>query len=154
VALVPVAGMAILGMEHTLQIFFCTLFLWLTYRKWNGEQVRDWAYAAVAFFAVMSRYESAFVIAITGAVWLFAYRNWKQVILLAIASSLPIIVFGLYAISQGGYFVPNSLLAKSNYVNGGIGGFVIEVSKKILYSSLLASLIIIPLAYWLLFQGW
>jgi 4-amino-4-deoxy-L-arabinose transferase-like glycosyltransferase len=151
IALVPLSGMAMLGMEHTLQILFCTLFLWLSYKKWNNESVSDLVYAAVAMLAVASRYESVFLIGLIAAAWLFVFKNWKQTILLAFAIALPICIFGIYAMSKGGYFVPNSLLAKSNYVNGGIVGFVAEVSKKILFNSLLAALVFLPAIYWIFF---
>lgn len=151
IALVPLSGMAVLGMEHCLQILFCTWFTWLSYRKWKGEKVSDAGYAAIAFLAVATRYESIFLIGLAGALWLFFYKNWKQVIMLAIAAILPICIFGFYAIAQGGYFVPNSLLAKSNYVNEGVGGFITEAVKKIINNSMLAALIVIPFAYWQLF---
>ncbi len=151
VLLVPVSGMAVLGMEHSFQIFFCMLFAWQSYRKWNNEKVNDLLYAITALLAVATRYESVFLIGLVGAVWLFVFRNWKQVIFLAIAAALPVVIFGIYSIFQGGYFVPNSLLAKSNYVNGGLFGFITEVSKKILNNSLLAALMFIPLVYYLLF---
>lgn len=150
VMIVPVAGMAVLGMEHSFQIFFCLLFAWQSYKKWNDERVNDFLYATTALLAVATRYESVFLIGLAGAAWLFIFRNWKQVILLAIAAAFPVVVFGIYAITQGGYFVPNSLLAKSNYVNGGLFGFVTEISKKILNNSLLAALLFLPLAYYLL----
>lgn len=149
VALVPLSGMAVLGMEHTLQIFFCTLLLWQSFKKWNGEKVNDLLYGLTALLAVASRYESVFLIALIGMVWLFLFRNIRQTVLLAIAAILPVLIFGLYALSRGGFFVPNSLLAKSNYVNGGLFGFLTEVSKKIIFNSLLASLLSIPLVYFL-----
>ena len=153
VVLVPFAGMVVLGMEHTLQILFCTWFLWLTWRKWNGEQVSSIGYALIALLAVATRYESAFLIAITGLIWWLVYKNIRQMLWLALAAALPILVFGLYAVAQGGYFVPNSLLAKSNYVNAGLMGFVTEASKKIINNSLLAALCFIPLVYWLMFPA-
>ena len=148
VALVPLPAMAMLGMEHTLQIFFCTLFLWQTWKKWQDEGVSDIVYALIAMLAVATRYESAFLV---GWVALFGFiASKKQALLLALSIALPICIFGWYAVSHGGYFLPNSLIAKSNYVNSGIGGFIAEASKKVLFNSLLAALTIIPLLYWLL----
>jgi len=150
VILVPVSGMVMLGMEHSLQILFCCAFAWQSFRQWNGETVPSALYLLTAFLAVATRYEAAFLIAIAGGIWLLVFKNWKMVISLAVAAALPILLFGVYAMSQGGFFVPNSLLAKSNYVNGGLVGFVTEVSKKILFNSLLASLILLPFAYWVI----
>jgi len=150
VILVPIAGMAMLGMEHSLQILFCCAFAWQSFRQWNGEKVSFVLYGLTAFLAVATRYESAFLIALAGGVWLLVFKNWKMVLFLAVSAALPILFFGIYAVSQGGFFVPNSLLAKSNYVNGGLMGFVTEVSKKILFNSLLASLLLLPFGYWVI----
>jgi hypothetical protein len=151
ILLVPIPGMVMLGMEHTLQILFCLLFAWTSYRKWSRETVGNAAYYAFALFAVMARYESIFLIGLSALVWLFVFKNWKQFISLGICMALPIFVFGVYALSKGGYFFPNSLLVKSNFVGSTPMAYITELGKKVLANSILFPFVLVPFIYWLVF---
>ncbi|HUP11374.1 MAG TPA: hypothetical protein VM187_04165, partial [Niastella sp.] len=151
ILLVPIPGMVMLGMEHTLQILFCILFLWLSYRKWEGAPVSNLLYGAIALLAVLTRYESAFLVGLAAGIWLLLYRKPATFLLLLACIALPVCGFGLYAISKGGLFFPNSLLAKSNFASGSVGGYIADLGQKIIYNSLVFSLVFLPLVYWLLF---
>jgi hypothetical protein len=154
--LVPLAGMAVLGMEHTLQILLCLLFVYQTWKLWNGNNVSAISYFIMALLAVATRYESAFLVGLTAAAWLFVFGNFKRAVYLLIAIAVPIIAFGLFSLSKGGFFFPNSLLAKSNFINGSLPAFFSVLSAKFLATGLIYSLILLPFVYFLLFPitGW
>ncbi|MBC8035308.1 MAG: hypothetical protein H7Y03_14255, partial [Chitinophagaceae bacterium] len=148
---VPLSGMVVLGMEHTLHILLCTMFIWLTYKKWKGLAVNNYWYALLVSLAVLARYESSFLIGIVALVWLVFYRKPGVFVLLMVSVLTPICFFGLYSIQQGGFFFPNSLLAKSTHLGGSLGVFAVTLTQKFLSTSLLAAIIFIPLSYWLIF---
>ncbi len=154
--LVPLAGMAVLGMEHTLQILLSILFFYLTHKSWKGEKINNGIYILVAALSVLTRYEAAFLVGITAGTWLLVFRNWKQFLLLMMAIALPIIIFGMFSLSKGGFFFPNSLLAKSNFISGSVFGYFSALAGKILATGLLFSFMVFPLIYLLMYPigGW
>lgn len=151
VLLVPLAGMCVLGMEHILQIGFCTGFVWYTYALLSGKQKSLRVYFLIAAICVLTRYESLFLIGITAGVWLIFYKRWSVAIGLLFFMLLPVVLFGLYSIANGGFFLPNSLLAKSQLGSSGVTGFIKMFSSKLLFNSLPAALLLFPFTYWLLF---
>jgi hypothetical protein len=116
----PLPVLALSGMEHTLQILFSFLFLsrYVAVQK-QRERGRHpasadvWRLSLWGMLMVTTRYECLFLLA--PAVLLLFYRRWflagAQVL---IVSCLPICLFGLYSLSKGSYFFPNSLMVKSN----------------------------------------
>jgi hypothetical protein len=148
ILLVPLAGMAVLGMEHTLQILLSVLFFYQTFKLWSGQPVQTGIYFLMALLAVSTRYESAFLIGLAAGTWLIIFRNWKYFIVLMTAIALPIVIFGLFALSKGGAFFPNSLLAKSNFISGSVFGYFSALTAKFLSSGLLYSFLLLPLIYW------
>jgi hypothetical protein len=149
ILLVPLAGMAVLGMEHTLQVLLTMLFFYQTLKLWKGESYSLPVYFLTALLAVSTRYESAFLIGLAAGAWLLVFRNWKNFLLLMIAIALPIILFGLFALSKGGAFFPNSLLAKSNFISGSVSGYFSGLAGKFLSTGLLYSFLLLPLIYWI-----
>lgn len=117
--------LTLLGMEHTLQTALVLLFVHsvATLLSTGGSQ-KEMALAATwASLMTLARYESLFFLA--GALGLLLLqKKWKPFLLILSAGLLPVFLFGLYSISKGGFFFPNSIMIKSNQnfvylLNGG-----------------------------------
>ena len=117
--LTPLPITVIAGMEHTLQCLFSFLFVfsfsdWL----WKSEQEggpREPAPAIYVYGLLVSaiRYEGFFLVAVA-CVLLLTKRRIKTALLLGIVSFMPLLIFGLYSMTKGSYFLPNSVLLKSD----------------------------------------
>ena len=114
---VPLFPLIAGGMENILFAFFviCTI-----YAVCIKKEYTPYAIALFALCMTATRYEGAFVTAGLSIPLLYK-KQWKTLSLILLASCIPIIVFGLYFYSQGGYFFPNSVLLKGN-IDGGIVG--------------------------------
>lgn len=116
----PLPVLALSGMEHTLQILFSFLFLsrfiMLVRHKEQGENLPSsgvWMLSLWGALMVTTRYECLFLLA--PAVALLLYKRWIRIaVQVLVISCLPIFLFGLYSLSKGSYFFPNSLMVKSN----------------------------------------
>jgi hypothetical protein len=102
------------GMEHSLQCLFAFIFLtrfaeWATAK--SPSRIPLWVMVS-GFLLVATRYEGLFLIAPA-----FLFLLWKKRpaagFLLSFVSLLPILVFGMISIMKGSYFLPNSVLVKS-----------------------------------------
>jgi hypothetical protein len=113
-----------------------------------------------ALLACMIRYEGAFLVGIACLLLLYK-RRIPTAFLLGFIGALPIAVFGLYSIAKGSYFLPNSVLLKSEGARlsfRGLEGFFFQTVEQKLTLSLsgIATtvtqhlLIILPLTYLLL----
>jgi hypothetical protein len=119
-----IPALTLLGMEHTLQTALVLLFTHsiASLLTTNENQYAARA-AAWASLMTLARYESLFFLA--GALGiLLLLKKWKSFFLLLSAGLLPVVLFGLYSISKGGFFFPNSIMIKSNQnfqylLNGG-----------------------------------
>jgi len=124
----PLPILVISGMEHTLQCLFVFLFLfhsceWIAKSKQDDStQKFPWRIAVFGMLLTAIRYEGLFLIGIVCLVFLY-YKKWSVAIKTGAIAVLPIVVFGLYSVLKGSYFLPNSVLIKSNEVplfGGGI----------------------------------
>ena len=120
-----IPAMTLLGMEHTLQVAFVLLFVHAAGTVLSGGTRKDLLLAACwAALMTFTRYETAFLVC--GAFGLLSIqRKFKEALLLALAGALPIVLFGLYSVGKGGYFIPNSVMIKGNQnltylLNGGV----------------------------------
>jgi hypothetical protein len=162
VVLVPLPVLVITGMEHTLQSLFSFLFVF-GFTDWiagEGERKFPVSLYVYAICACMMRYEGAFLVGIACLLLLYK-RRIGPAFLLGFVGALPIVVFGVYSILQGSYFLPNSVLLKSEGARlslRGVVGFLVQTVEQKLTISLsgIATtvtqhlLIILPLAYLLL----
>jgi hypothetical protein len=130
-----IAPLSALGMEHTFQIAFTLFFVHQVASIFQPSRSNKhmWAAAAWGALMVMTRYENAFLIAASCGL-LFLQRRFKEAIIIGVISATPIILFGLYAVSKGGLFIPNSIQIKvrQNYkqlLNG--GSALLEVASSI-----------------------
>lgn len=115
----PLPVMVVSGMEHTLQCLFTFLFIY-KFSDWviSGIQPDGSARklpASLLVYAVLVstiRYEGFFIIAIACLIMLY-YRRIKAGFWVGVVALLPILIFGIYSISKGSYFFPNSVLLKA-----------------------------------------
>jgi hypothetical protein len=181
VFLAPLPILMISGMEHVLQCLFTFLFV-TSFAEWLGGmrsmetgmpvvKVRSaWPVFIYAILVTAVRYEGLFLIALACLLLLFC-RKLATSVLLGLVAIMPIVIFGIISVRQGSYFLPNSVLMKSEGVPFSIGGLVdfvknilefkwtLDTSKQVTVSppgiSLTATqrlLILLPLTY-LFFTG-
>jgi hypothetical protein len=142
VILVPLPVLIISGMEHTLQCFFSFLFLsrfsdWLATfesdtRNRNGRIPLP--VLAYALLVVSIRYEGLFLVAI--ACLVLAWRKkFITAFVLGIIAVIPVIIFGVYSVAHGSYFLPNSVLVKSEQIQFSPRG-IIQFLQNVLIQKL------------------
>jgi len=116
VFLTPLIVLAMSGLEHLLHISLAICFVYLVASRLSAKETESrtwWAPAAIGALLVLTRYEGLFMLFI--AVGLCAMRKrWTQALMLAAVGLLPISLLGLFAVSHGWGFFPNSILLKGN----------------------------------------
>jgi hypothetical protein len=120
-----IPALTLLGMEHTLQTALVLLFAHsvasiLTLTDTNKYTIHAAAWASLM---TLGRYESLFFLA-AAAGMLLLQKKWVSFFLILAAGFIPVVLFGMYSISKGGFFFPNSIMIKSNQnfihiLNGG-----------------------------------
>jgi hypothetical protein len=112
VVVTPLPTLALVGMEHTLQVLLTVTFVWQCSTRLSTER-EAWLWpSAVAAAMVATRYESLFLIAAVSGLLLWQ-RRWRAALSLAVCASLPVLAFAWYSVSNGGLVLPNSVLMKS-----------------------------------------
>jgi hypothetical protein len=112
--LTSIPSLAMLGMEHVLQLLADCAFIYLAAQSLTGSG-DDWPLALIAIAPVVStvRYEGLFLI--IPAACLFALRGRVAAAsLIFVAALAPVVGLGLWAIGHGWYFLPSSLMMKGN----------------------------------------
>ena len=115
----PLPTIAASGMEHCWQILICLVFLDLAVKVLSDDEPPESAQRAgrflpvMAFFMTMARYEGLFLLGVVGLLLLYR-RRWVLTALCAVAGGFPIAAFGIFAVSRGWHFLPNSLLLKAS----------------------------------------
>jgi hypothetical protein len=116
----PLPLLIVSGMEHTLQCLFSFLFIfyfsdWLEESKDVGKPL-PFKILLLAILASTIRYEGLFLIAIA-CILLLVHKKNLQAVILGFVSIIPLFIFGLISVSKGNYFLPNSVLVKSQSFN-------------------------------------
>ena len=122
----PLPSLIISGMEHTLQILIDVIYLYLASRALESKDFSKKRLALLLLFSalsVMIRFEGIFMVGIISMLYLVK-KDLKTSILVFIAGILPIVVFGIYSIQHGAYFIPNSLLMKGEKPGMNLGGLI------------------------------
>jgi len=109
--LTPLPVLVICGMEHTLQLLFCFLFIY-SFSRFAPSGRLPWSVFIYGLLMVTTRYETMAIVGIA-CLLLLRQKKWWTAILLGAISVLPIVMFGIMAMSKGSYFMPNSVLIKS-----------------------------------------
>lgn len=115
--LTPLPILVICGMEHTLQSLVCFLFIygfsgWLEKAVKTGSWKMPWPLFVYGMLVTFVRYEGLFVIGVACLILLY-HRKLGLAIGLGFVSVLPLVLFGAYSVAKGSYFLPNSVLLKS-----------------------------------------
>jgi hypothetical protein len=151
--LTPLPLLVISGMEHKFQLLFTFLFIF-TFAK-NPAKL-PWPVYLFATLMISTRYECLPILGIA-CVILLTRRRFTQSIALGVIAILPITIFGLYSMSKGSYFMPNSVLLKAalpNSISGWARFVADDIWFKIFFSprdyNFLAAqrlLLLLPLTY-------
>jgi len=143
ILITPLPVLVITGMEHTLQLALSFLFV-VGFSKWLIEQ-RQASMRAMSlprsmylYAALLTsiRYEGLFLV-VVACLYLMARRQLRSGILLTLASLLPLVVFGIFSLGKGGYFIPTSLLIKAVPLPLGWGTIrsflVTDIASRLIY---------------------
>jgi hypothetical protein len=108
-----VPTLTMIGMEHTLHALVTLWFILLAATHATGARpaMSRLPLIVCAALAPLTRYEGVFAVACV-AIALATRRRWRDAAAVAAAGALPILAFGLWSISQGGFLLPNSVLLK------------------------------------------
>lgn len=121
VALVtPLGPFAFSGMEHALHMIAVLIFIVSAAEvltTGNSARLATYAMLISTPFVTGLRYEGVFVVAIVCGLLLLR-RRFGLLVLVAVLGMLPLALFGWYSLTQGGHFVPNTLLVKKNLAGG------------------------------------
>lgn len=106
--------MTILGMEHSIHMFLMVLIIYLLKLNLNNNFERSsyFKFLICLFFVALVRFESMFLTCIVSFLLLYK-KQWSRATGVILVGSIPIIIFGLISIKNGGYFFPNSVLIKA-----------------------------------------
>lgn len=130
----PLPTLIISGMEHTLQCLFFFLFIFnfsdYINRLHNNAAEKNSLPKSLFFYGMILcalRYEGLFIIAIACCILLYS-KKIIPAFTLGFISILPLIIFGIFSIIKGSYFLPNSVLLKASPVELHGNGFVNYIS--------------------------
>jgi hypothetical protein len=110
----PLPILALSGMEHTLHALLTVWLLYTVLPLADDGEVPPQQVALMLILAgllTMTRYEGLFLIFAVSLLLLFLKR-FVLAVLVGAAGFLPVLVYGLYSVRQGWYFLPNSILLK------------------------------------------
>jgi hypothetical protein len=111
---VPLPLLAFVGMEHALHLLLSIIFLFLAWQYLDsGNKNMPVLLPASAALLTATRYEGAFLVAIV-CVLLFFKKKFIKSTIIAICGATPILLFGFYSVLNGGLFIPNSILIKTD----------------------------------------
>jgi len=143
-------NLAAMGMEHILQLLMVLLLIDRIVKKryYLTHSARlDPILLFLILLAVSTRFESIFIIA--GLCFLLLLRNkWKDIFVLTLTAFLPLILYGIFSLSNGSGFLPNSLLMKGHSGTGLIHTLYLHFGsfyKNLFINDSLAIFLIIPL---------
>lgn len=114
----PLPFLIFTGMETILQIILVVAFIYLSVQKLTNENstIPNYYLILLAIPLVMVRYESLIIISIIAILLLVKKKYTFSFSLLGVAI-LPLTIFGVISILNGGTFLPNSLILKSTFTN-------------------------------------
>ena len=145
IVFLPLSFISLMGMEHTLHAMLNLLLLVIGADYLSGNRKDFYGLLILASLITVTRYEGMFTVAVISII-LFFHKEHKNSVLMLVAGALPVIVFGLYSIYNGGFFFPNSVLQKSNVSDisslKGVIDFLIRVPLA-LFKELRFSLLIL-----------
>lgn len=116
VFLTPLPTLVLEGMEHTMHTFLAVAYLYAGTAALAKSTPARRDYAAVIGLSplvTLARYEGIFLVAAVAVLLLIKKKPGIALPALA-AGALPVVILGLVSLSQGWYFLPNSILLKAD----------------------------------------
>jgi hypothetical protein len=148
-------GLAVVGMEHTLQVALVLAAVlgahrWALERPGPGPAVTY----AVLVAAALVRFETAFVAAGLAVALVLVDRraHWRRALGVLAAAGVPIVAFAVVNRALGGGWLPNSILAKGQGTgqDQGDGLGPIDIAGRLTHDPMLAALVALAVVYLLL----
>lgn len=128
--LTPLPSLIISGMEHTLQVAIDLLYMLYGYYLLSDD--RKLRTGELIWLSILSalvtaiRYEGLFLLGLMSACFILR-RKFSAAFLGFCMGLLPVCIFGIYSISQGSYFLPNSVLIKGHTPGNSLYGFILFI---------------------------
>jgi len=166
ILLTPFPVLVAEGMEHMLQVLFTIVFFirfcgWLATeeRRQSERHALPWDIYLIGMMMTAIRYEGLFAV-VVAFLALLIKRRLLLCMGFGFVSVLPVVIFGIYSLHHGAYFLPTSLMIKAIPIplNGETMGkfFTNDFFIRIFYpynthGAIAATrlLIVLPLLYWL-----
>ncbi len=147
--LLPLPLLVLNGMEHMAHILAVTVFLREASRKLHDNAHPNGLLMLAALLMCCLRYESLFLIGAFVSLAVF-YRRWRNAIFVLILGIMPPVLFGLISLSQGGTFLPLSILGKAHLPSTGWLDWLLHgVMQYYENPFMLVLLIVLLLALWI-----
>ena len=112
----PLPALIFGGMEHTLHIILTISFVYLSVIILSKDKANFLEYSfllVLAFFVTAARYEGLLLIFVVSILFVLK-KKWLYPSFLLIAGVAPLVIYGIISIMKGWFFLPNSVLLKSN----------------------------------------
>lgn len=142
-------AMVILGMEQTLHMMFSVMAIYFIKRNFvtNFQRSDFIKLIMTVLFLGMIRFESMFFVSFL-VVLLMIDRRYREAVLVLLSGFLPIFIFGLISIQEGGFFFPNSVIIKGSYPEGNLLMSIWTIFQKgILLNVSFYKLFLFPFTY-------
>jgi len=127
ILLAPLPPLAFMGMEHALQAALSIGLVWFAARILSSERRLSLGtgllLAALSALVTAVRYEGLFLAFVLGLLFLLN-RRFLAASTVAAAAAIPPVAYGIWSISKGGLFLPNSVLLKGSLPGLGLKGMV------------------------------
>jgi hypothetical protein len=110
----PLPALVFAGLEHSLQILLIFVFLRALPRHLGQARSapHPWRLCLQAGLVAACRYEGLFVVLMACVLLFFRARRRRLAVALGLSAILPLVGYGLWAVSHGWYLVPTSVLLK------------------------------------------
>lgn len=113
----PLPSLTLVGMEHVLHALLTLCFVYFSIMTLSAKvkpiQKYDVQLLVIAPFVTTIRYEGIFLVFVV-CVLLLLQRRVFSAIILGITALLPVIVYGVWSMAHGWYFLPNSVILKGH----------------------------------------
>ena len=114
----PIPALVFTGMEHILQITLIISFIFIAVQIISEDKPDSLKYYLLLILSVLVvavRYEDAIVVSMVAIIFLIQKKFWNFLSVLC-ASIIPVIAYGIFSTENGWFFLPNSLITKTVFV--------------------------------------
>ncbi|HEX3012907.1 MAG TPA: hypothetical protein VHO92_01365 [Methanobacterium sp.] len=114
----PIPALIFTGMEHILQTVLIVSFIFIAVQVISEDKPSSLKYYTLLILSalvVAVRYEDAIVVSIVAVLFLTQKKFWNSISILC-ASIVPAIAYGIFSTGNGWFFLPNSLITKTIFV--------------------------------------